>query len=158
MPTLAATGCLEPRCPARAVFRGRCRAHATAHEQLRGTRSERGYDDDWLRLRARHLRLHPFCQFDACHGKRTPATQVDHRVPHRDAPHRRLDPTNLRSACDSCHGRYGAKATGGRGFEISGSNGKRTGVRKKTVDRDFKNLEFKDSKNSNNQTTPREVA
>lgn len=109
MPSLAAAGCLEPLCRDRAVVRGRCRRHASAHEQERGTRTERGYDNAWLKLRARWLRLHPYCQFEPCRVLRTPAVDVDHITPVRLAPHRRLDPTNLRSACRACHARYGER-------------------------------------------------
>lgn len=37
------TVCIEPGCPRIAAHRSRCREHATAHEQARGTSTQRGY-------------------------------------------------------------------------------------------------------------------
>ena len=64
----------------------------------RPTRKQRGYDQDWMRLRARVLAEHRDC----CRcGRR--ATVVDHIDTIRDAPHKRLDPNNLRAMCTRCH-------------------------------------------------------
>lgn len=60
----------------------------------------RGYDRAWERLRARHLRDFPSCSVRGC-GR--PAEHVDHVVPVRLAPHRRLDPLNLQSLCRVHH-------------------------------------------------------
>ena len=50
------------------------------------------YDHVWDRLAKRHLRQYPQC---AVHGCIAMARHVDHIVPVRVAPWRRLDPTNL---------------------------------------------------------------
>jgi hypothetical protein len=67
---------------------------------MRQTPRQRGYDPDWTKLRAFHIRRHPFCVVTGC-GKR--AAHVDHVVPIRRDPSRRLDPTNLQSLCHKHH-------------------------------------------------------
>ncbi|RWR44981.1 HNH endonuclease [Sinirhodobacter ferrireducens] len=64
----------------------------------RPSASERGLGADWRKLRARHIRKHPFCVICGA-----PATDVDHIIPRRVAPERRLDPTNLQSLCKKHH-------------------------------------------------------
>ena len=79
-------------------------------------RHQRGYGNDWSRLRLRILEAEPLCRFCASEGRVTPATEVDHIEPFRgvDDP-RRLDPANLRPLCRPCHlSRTARQATGGR--------------------------------------------
>ena len=60
----------------------------------------RGYDRQWRKLRA-HLLRHPVkCSERRCFEQ---ATELDHVVPIRIAPERRLDTSNLRPLCKSCH-------------------------------------------------------
>jgi 5-methylcytosine-specific restriction protein A len=59
----------------------------------------RGYDADWRTLRAAHLAEHPFCRACAARGIERRAHMVDHIEPIRQAPERRLDPSNLQSLC-----------------------------------------------------------
>ncbi|WP_210185442.1 HNH endonuclease [Devosia enhydra] len=80
--------------------------HARA-DAKRPNAAARGYDREWGQLRADFLRVYPGCK--RCGG---PATLVDHIVPIRVAPHRRLDPANLQSLCASCHS--GAKQSADR--------------------------------------------
>lgn len=100
MPVMPFPGCRNSTCAARAVRGGFCREHARQRDRQRGTRHQRGYDSEWEQLRTRHLEQHPFCV--VCGVK---ATDVDHIVSVREAPHRRLDPTNMRSLCHSHHSR-----------------------------------------------------
>jgi hypothetical protein len=71
--------------------------------------SERGYDRDWLKARASHLFLHPTCIVAGCDR---PAVDVDHIESVRDAPHRRLDPSNFRSMCHEHHAQRTARDQG----------------------------------------------
>lgn len=75
----------------------------------RPTAYARGYDRDWQKLRLYHLQQNPLCVF--CEDY---AVIVDHRVPVVIDPSRRLDPSNLRSCCRTCHNRLtnSFKATG----------------------------------------------
>lgn len=67
-------------------------------DKKRPSATARGLGADWRKLRAEHLKRHPWCRL--CGAQ---ATDVDHIVPRRIAPERRLDPTNLQSLCKSCH-------------------------------------------------------
>ncbi|WP_354139730.1 HNH endonuclease signature motif containing protein [Bradyrhizobium sp. LB11.1] len=83
-------------------------------DRLRPTAPQRGYDSDWKSLRAKHLAAHPYCV--DCGDA---ATDVDHVVSIRRAPHRRLDVTNLASRCHSCHSRKTAREDGSFGRKLS---------------------------------------
>lgn len=67
-------------------------------DKTRPSAAQRGLGADWRKLRADHIAAHPWCR--RC-GSR--AVEVDHIVPRREAPERRLDPTNLQSLCKPCH-------------------------------------------------------
>lgn len=60
----------------------------------------RTYDEQWARLAARHRRSFPTCAVAGC-GRR--GFYVDHIENVKDAPHRRLDPTNLQTLCKRHH-------------------------------------------------------
>lgn len=83
------------RCPA-------CRAEWKAKQppDPRPSARQRGYDKDWQALRAIFLARNPICAAPGCDR---PATDVDHVQSVREAPHRRLDPTNLRPLCHQHH-------------------------------------------------------
>jgi len=73
-------------------------------DNRRGSRHERGYTSKWDRARLVWLRQHPLCAICEKEGLVTPATVVDHVVPHRgdmeafwDAEH------NWQSLCKRCH-------------------------------------------------------
>jgi len=79
-----------------------CQARAKAArdaraDKKRGTASQRGLGADWRKVRQAHISRHPFCW---CGEK---AVDVDHIVPRRIAPERRLDPSNLQSLCKRHH-------------------------------------------------------
>lgn len=57
----------------------------------------------WRRLRGLQLSQHPMCRYCADLGVLTPATDVDHVVPVREAPEGAFDPGNLQSLCKPCH-------------------------------------------------------
>ena len=80
-----------------------CRAKATQerkakHDAKRPSRQARGYDADWAKARADYLAAYPYCR--RCGAR---ACVVDHVVPIRKAPHRRLDRSNFQSLCTACH-------------------------------------------------------
>ena len=79
------------------------RRRAQLHDQARGTAASRGYDADWQRLRRDFLAVHPMCVACAAEAIVEPATDVDHVIPVRQAPSRRLDPSNLQSLCGRHH-------------------------------------------------------
>jgi HNH endonuclease len=65
--------------------------------------SARGYDSDWRELRDAFLASFPMCRHCALEGRERRAHVVDHIETIRNAPERRLDPSNLQSLCWPCH-------------------------------------------------------
>lgn len=77
------------------------------------SRQARGYDAKWQKVRAAHLAKEPLCRF--CmerHGRPESATEVDHILSIREAPHLRLVDSNLRSLCKPCHSQRTAREQG----------------------------------------------
>lgn len=83
------------QCP---VAAARDRARKAKHDAKRPSRQQRGYDAEWAKARDEWLGAYPCCV--RCGNK---ADLVDHIVPIRKAPHRRLDRTNFQSLCTPCH-------------------------------------------------------
>ena len=89
-------------CPRHGPFTGsRCVSCSREADRARGSRHQRGYDAEWVKLRAAHLKRQPGCI--VCGTTRD--VDVDHVQTIREAPHRRLDPTNLRTLCRLHHNR-----------------------------------------------------
>jgi len=105
MPSAPLRPCAQPGCGV-LVVKGRCPTHTRTQELYRGTRTQRGYSNDWLRLRAWFMAQpdHVLCSICSKLGKTTRAQEVDHIVPFTstDDP-LRLDPQNLQSLCIPCH-------------------------------------------------------
>lgn len=97
-PRLCGCGLTVPggaRCPCEARRDAERKAR---FDKTRPSATARGLGADWRKLRAAHLERNPWC----CRCGRA-AQEVDHIVPRRVAPERRLDPTNLQSLCTPCH-------------------------------------------------------
>jgi 5-methylcytosine-specific restriction protein A len=71
----------------------------------RGTRKQRGYGQDWVRLRAKILANEPLCRTCRANGKVVVATVVDHIQDIVDRPDLRLEESNLQPLCRRCHNR-----------------------------------------------------
>jgi len=88
------------------VTQGFCEKHATRDgdsDRFRGSAASRGYDATWQRFRRSYLEHHPLC-LDCLDRKEVAvATELHHLVKLRDAPERRLDPSNVRPLCSTCH-------------------------------------------------------
>lgn len=98
MPTAPRKHCPTPGHPA---YQGRsCPLCAKDYDARRGNARQRGYDKAWERVRAAYLAAHPVCEMPGCTAR---AVDVDHKVSVKEAPHRRLDPFNLRGFCKSHH-------------------------------------------------------
>lgn len=63
----------------------------------------RGYDRDWFRARARHLRDNPYCLMCLKQGQWVLAEHVDHNETIRARPDLRLEPSNFYSLCARHH-------------------------------------------------------
>lgn len=89
------------------IFPPAARPRPTAHR--------RGYGTRWQRLRRTFLARHPLCVMCLANGDVTPATVVDHIVPHKGDQAKLWDIDNLQSLCEKCHNRKTAKEDGGFG-------------------------------------------
>jgi len=61
------------------------------------------YDYRWQQSREAFLKQCPLCVFCERHGRLTPATVVDHIVPHRGDSRLFWDTRNWQSLCKRCH-------------------------------------------------------
>lgn len=96
-------------------------------EARRGTRTARGYSNRWLRASALYRKLNPLCVACLARGIPTPATCVDHLVPHRGNSQLFWDEANWQSLCDRCHSaKTMAEVRGRRGVPPS-ARGSRAG-------------------------------
>jgi 5-methylcytosine-specific restriction endonuclease McrA len=87
---------------------------AQAAPRLRGTTTERGYDEAWKRLRADHLKREPLCRECRKAGRAVPATVGDHIIDIAERPDLRLEDDNIQSLCKTHHDRKTAAAQADR--------------------------------------------
>ena len=80
MPRKPKRPCRYPGCPnlSDGVY---CEVHRALF--ARENAASRGYGSQWRTARARFLRSHPLCAECMKQGKLTPATVVDHIIPHK---------------------------------------------------------------------------
>ena len=107
MPHAPPRPCRYPGCPGFCV-RGQvfCRDHMMwSSDRLRGGADARGYNARWRRERDVFLQLHPLCAECMREGKLTPATVVDHIIPHRGDQRLFWDQANWQPLCKDCHDR-----------------------------------------------------
>lgn len=91
-----------------------CKQHADLErgrqcERERGTAAQRGYDGAWQNARKGYLAKHPLCAECLKSGRYTPATVVDHIIPHRGNKGLFWDADNWQSLCKQCHDRKTAR-------------------------------------------------
>ena len=106
MPKKPKRPCRHPGCPnlSDGVY---CEQHRKewGHDALRGGSAIRGYDASWRKARALFLRQNPLCSECRRNGTLTPATVVDHIVPHRGDKELFWDQQNWQPLCKDCHDR-----------------------------------------------------
>lgn len=75
------------------------------HRRLftRESAAARGYGSQWQTARSRFLKQNPLCVQCRIDGKLTPATVVDHVVPHRGDKTLFWDQSNWQPLCATCH-------------------------------------------------------
>ena len=81
------------------------------------------YPRSWRQRRAKYLSQHPCCVYCLQQGVITPATVVDHVVPHRGDMALFNDPTNMQPLCKTCHdgAKQSLEKTGHlRGSDVTG--------------------------------------
>lgn len=106
MPYKPMVPCRHPGCP-NLVPAGQkyCEEHKALHPEENRSAAARGYNSRWRRESKKFLQLHPLCQECLRHGIATPATVVDHIVPHRGDPKLFWDKSNWQALCKKCHDR-----------------------------------------------------
>jgi 5-methylcytosine-specific restriction enzyme A len=100
--------CSYPRCPELLPMSGYCRVHQRDRGRLEGSRTARGYDERYQRLRLWFMKQpdNVLCRYCLREGHVEIATDCDHIVPFRGLHDPlRLDPHNLQPLCARCHGR-----------------------------------------------------
>jgi 5-methylcytosine-specific restriction protein A len=108
--------CPVPLCSALTTG-GRCSAHTRQADRARGTASQRLYTWQWHKARTAYLADHLLCVDCEAEGVTTPASVVDHLVPHRGDLTLFWDTRNWRAVCRRCHSRKTATHDGGFGHE-----------------------------------------
>lgn len=107
MPKRSAQKCSAGDCYNPATLRGRCdlhRKHADRTDRtIRGSSTARLYDKHWRKARKSHLIREPLCRPCKATHRTTPATIVDHIIPHRGDLTLFWDRSNWQSICETCH-------------------------------------------------------
>jgi len=104
MPRTQKRPCRYPGCPNLCDSGVYCREHSSfSADRLRGNATERGYGSRWRTARGRFLRKHPLCAECLRQGKLSPATVVDHIIPHRGDMKLFWDESNWQALCKDCH-------------------------------------------------------
>lgn len=99
-----------------------CQAHKRVvrqqGEEKRESSTRRGYGYKWQQAREQFLREHPLCECPDCQTGKvrvTPATVVDHIVPHKGDMKRFWDRKNWQAMAKRCHDKKTARDDGGWG-------------------------------------------
>lgn len=120
MPSRPKKPCSYPGCPLLVESGERyCLKHKREtnrqYDKQRGTAAQRGYDARWQKYRKWFLNHNPLCIECRKEGRLTPATVVDHIIPHKGDMELFWDTNNHQSLCKRCHDRKTAKEDGGFG-------------------------------------------
>ena len=102
MPRKPKRPCRHPGCPSLSD-----EVYCVVHRLLyaRESAANRGYDARWRAARKRYLKRYPLCIECQRKGKFTPATVVDHILPHRGDEDLFWDESNWQPLCKHCHDR-----------------------------------------------------
>ena len=100
MPRSPKRPCRHPGCPnlSDGVY---CEQHRGLY--ARESAAQRGYDARWQRTREAFLKRNPLCAQCLRENRLTPATVVDHIVPHRGDEKLFWDQGNWQAICKTCH-------------------------------------------------------
>lgn len=107
MPFKPLRPCRHPGCPNLCKTGVYCEEHrpTESYDAHRGGAAQRGYGAEWREARKRYLERHPLCVKCREEGRFTPATVVDHVIPHRGDKKLFWDENNWQSLCESHHNR-----------------------------------------------------
>lgn len=114
--------CGYPGCSALVQGGGYCPGHRRRtwreQDQRRPTATQRGYDHRWRKARDAFLAQRLWCVECERSGRLTPATVVDHIIPHKGDKTLFWDMKNWQALCSRCHNRKTATEDGGFGREV----------------------------------------
>ena len=106
MPKAPKRPCRYPGCPNLCDKGVYCSQHMQfSSDRMRGGAESRGYDARWRKARTAFLQRNPLCNECMKSGKITPATVVDHIIPHRGDRKLFWDESNWQPLCKCCHDR-----------------------------------------------------
>ena len=106
MPKAPKRPCRYPGCPNLCDKGVYCSQHMQfSSDRMRGGAKSRGYDARWRKARTAFLQRNPLCNECMKRGKITPATVVDHIIPHRGDRKLFWDESNWQPLCKCCHDR-----------------------------------------------------
>ena len=123
MPSKALIFCKHPGCEELVASGSYCDKHKSDYEErqkerkakfdrTRESAAKRGYDARWQRARETYLKRHTLCVECMSEGKLTPATVVDHIIPHKGDSKLFWDKTNWQPLCKRHHDIKTAKEDG----------------------------------------------
>ena len=106
MPKAPKRPCRYPGCPNLCDKGVYCSQHMQfSSDRMRGGAESRGYDARWRKARTAFLQRNPLCNECMKRGKITPATVVDHIIPHRGDRKLFWDESNWQPLCKCYHDR-----------------------------------------------------
>ena len=106
MPKSPKRPCRYPGCPNLCERGTYCAEHqGESQERWRGSATKRGYGAEWRAARRAYLQRYPLCAACMKRGVISPATVVDHVIPHRGDQRLFWDQGNWQPLCKSCHDR-----------------------------------------------------
>ncbi|MBQ4266112.1 MAG: HNH endonuclease [Clostridia bacterium] len=104
MPKAPKRPCRYPGCPNLCDKGVYCSKHIQfSADRMRGNADSRGYDGRWRKARKHFQEKYPLCAKCMKNGKLTPATVVDHIIPHRGDQKLFWDEGNWQPLCKDCH-------------------------------------------------------
>lgn len=124
MPSAPLKVCAKPNC-GKLTKERYCATHKLAYkerevvkkreyDQLRGTRTERGYNNCWVKYSKLFRDKNPLCKHCKDKGHLKPSTCVDHIIPVEGSDDPLFwDETNHQALCWSCHSIKTAREDGG---------------------------------------------
>lgn len=110
---------MHPGCTELVDVGSYCEKHKKAviryTDEHRQTAAERSYDSRWRKAREGYLKAHPLCVHCLKENQYTPATVVDHIIPHKGDKKLFWDRNNWQSLCKRHHDIKTASEDGGFG-------------------------------------------
>ncbi len=90
-----------------------CQRHTKHITKQRNLRNSKLYNYQWRKESKAYLKAYPWCVSCKKEKRYTPATEVDHIIPHNNDRALFWDRTNWQSMCKSCHSRKTVVEDGG---------------------------------------------